>query len=341
MRAAVYHNNRDIRLTELPLPEPGPGELRMRIEASGICGSDVIEWYRVRKAPLVLGHEVAGTVEAVGDGVTRFRPGDRVVAAHHVPCNTCRHCLAGHFSTCDTLRGTTFDPGGFCEQVRLPALNVDRGTFRLPDELSFDEGTFAEPLACVLRGLRVARFEPGASALVLGSGISGLLFVKALAALGAGRIAATDVNVHRLNAAKRFGADAALKAKDAAPWRLREANGGALFDLVVVAAGAPGVVEQGFRSADRGGTVLLFAPLAPGTTATMPCWELWRDQIAIVSTYAGPPADMERAIELLRAGRVAVEDMITHRLPLAETARGFRLVAEGKKSLKVIVRPQE
>ncbi len=176
---------------------------------------------------------------------------------------------------------------------------------------------------------------------MLGSGISGLLFVKALAALGAGRVAATDVNVHRLNAAKRFGADAALKAAEATPWRLREANKGRLFDLVVVAAGAAGVVEQAFRSADRGGTVLLFAPLEPGTTATLPCWEIWRDQISIVSTYAGPPVDAERAIELLRAGRVAVEDMITHRLPLAETARGFRLVAEGKKSIKVIIRPQE
>jgi L-iditol 2-dehydrogenase len=341
MRAAVYHRNDDVRVEERPVPAIGPDELLVRVESSGICGSDVMEWYRLKKAPLVLGHEIAGTVVDAGKRVQRFETGDRVTVAHHVPCNTCRYCLAGHYSLCDTLRSTNFDPGGFCEYVRVPAINVDRGTFIVPDELSFDEGTFAEPLACVLRGLRVARFEPGASALVLGSGISGLLFVKALAALGAGRIAATDVNVHRLNAAKRFGADAALKAKDAAPWRLREANGGALFDLVVVAAGAPGVVEQGFRSADRGGTVLLFAPLAPGTTATMPCWELWRDQIAIVSTYAGPPADMERAIELLRAGRVAVEDMITHRLPLAETARGFRLVAEGKKSLKVIIRPQE
>ena len=341
MRAAVYHGNADIRIEEMPVPKTGDGEILVRVESSGICGSDVMEWYRLKKAPLVLGHEIAGTVVETGKGVKRFKPGDRVTVAHHVPCNTCRYCLAGQYSLCDTLRSTNFDPGGFCEYLRVPPINVDRGTFVVPDELSLDEATFIEPLACVLRGLRVSRFRPGMCALVLGSGISGLLFVKALAALGAGRVAATDVNVHRLNAAKRFGADAALKAAEATPWRLREANKGRLFDLVVVAAGAAGVVEQAFRSVDRGGTVLLFAPLEPGTTAVLPCWEIWRDQISIVSTYAGPPVDTEQAIELLRAGRVAVEDMITHRLPLAETARGFRLVAEGKKSIKVIIRPQE
>ncbi len=341
MRAAVYHRNSDIRIEERPVPKISADEILVRIESSGICGSDVMEWYRLKKAPLVLGHEIAGTVVETGKNVKRFKAGDRVTVAHHVPCNSCRYCLAGQYSICDTLRSTSFDPGGFCEYVRVPAVNVDRGTFIVPDELSFDEATFVEPLGCVLRGLRVARFAPGMSALVLGSGISGLLFVKALVALGAGRIAATDINVHRLNAAKRFGANVALKAKDAPPWKLREANGGRLFDLVITAAGVPGVIEQAFRSADRGGTVLLFAPLEPGSTATMPCWEIWRDQVTIVSTYASPPVDTERAIELLRAERVAVEDMITHRLPLAETGRGFRLVAEGKKSIKVIVRPQE
>ena len=341
MRAAVYRRNDDVRIEEMPVPKIGAGELLIRVESSGICGSDVMEWYRIAKAPLVLGHEIAGTIVETGRGVRRFSVGGRVTAAHHVPCNTCRYCLAGKHSLCDTLRSTNFDPGGFCEYLRVPQVNADRGTFELPDDISFDEATFIEPLACVLRGLRVARFEPGMSALVLGSGISGLLFIKSLAALGAGRVAATDINGFRLNVAKRFGADAAIEAKDATPDRLRAANDGRLFDLVVAAAGAPGVVEQALRSADRGGTVLLFAPLEPGATATMPCWDIWRDQVAIVSTYAGPPADTERAIALLREGRIAVDDMVTHRLPLAETGKGFRLVAEGKKSIKVIVRPQE
>jgi len=341
MRAAVYHNNRDIRLTELPLPEPGPGELRMRIEASGICGSDVIEWYRVRKAPLVLGHEVAGTVEAVGDGVTRFRPGDRVVAAHHVPCNTCRHCLAGHFSTCDTLRGTTFDPGGFCEQVRLPALNVDRGTFRLPDELSFDEGTFAEPLACVLRAQHLAGLAPGRSVLVLGAGLAGLLHLKLAAALGAGRLLATDLLENRREAARRCGAAAVFDGRDDVPRLVRDATAGAGADLVVVCADAPEVYRQAFGSVDRGGTVLVFALPQPGRDVPLPLYELWRDGVRLVTSYAGPPRETAEALELLRAGRVRVTDLITHRLPLAETPRGFALVADGRDCIKVVIRPQE
>jgi L-iditol 2-dehydrogenase len=341
MRAAVYYNNKDVRVEEMPIPKTGDDELLVRIESSGICGSDVMEWYRLKKAPLVLGHEIAGTVARVGKRVKRFKEGDRVTVAHHVPCNTCRYCLAGQHSLCDTLRSTNFDPGGFCEYVRVPAINVDRGTFVIPDELSFDEGTFIEPLACVLRGLRVARFKPGSSVLVLGSGISGLLFIKALGALGAARIVATDIDDHRLSAAKHSGADAAIKAKDATPQKLASLNDGRLFDLVVTSAGAESVVEQAFRSIDRGGTTLLFAPHEPGTAVPLPLSEIWRDQITIVATYAGPPVDTEQAIELLRARRIEVTDMITHRLPLAETPRGFRLVTEGKKSIKVIIKPQE
>ncbi|MGB2876915.1 MAG: alcohol dehydrogenase catalytic domain-containing protein, partial [Dehalococcoidales bacterium] len=157
MRAAVWYNNRDIRIEEMPVPKIGPGELLLRVEASGICGSDVMEWYRLDKAPLILGHEVGAQVVEVGSGVENFKEGDCVSAAHHVPCNTCYYCLRGHHTMCDTLRKTNFDPGGFAEYVRLPAINVERGVFRLPDEMSYEEATFIEPLACVLRGQRIAR----------------------------------------------------------------------------------------------------------------------------------------------------------------------------------------
>lgn len=340
MRAAVYRNNRDVRIEEMPVPRIGDGEILMRIEASGICGSDVAEWYRVRKAPLVLGHEVAGVVEQVGAGVAGFEPGDRVVAAHHVPCNTCRWCLAGHHSVCDTLRSTTFDPGGFCEKVRLPAINVDRGVFRLPDDLSFDEGTFVEPLACVVRAQRIAGVRPGLSVLVLGSGISGLLHVKLACALGAGRVFATDLCDGRLEAARRFGASAAFRADADVPALVRGANDGRGADVVLVCASAPAAMTQAFRSVDRGGTILLFALPDPGVEIPMPMLDLWRDGVTISCSYAGPPRESMEAIDLLRARRVAVADMITHRLPLAETARGFALVAEGRESIKVIIEPQ-
>jgi len=339
MRVAVYYNNRDIRIEERPVPRIGPGEILVRMEASGICGSDVMEWYRIGKAPLVLGHEIAGTIVEAGEGAGEFKPGDRVFVSHHVPCNSCRYCEAGQYSLCETLRSTNFDPGGFAEFIRVPRINVTTGTFRLPDGMSFEEGAFIEPLACVLRGIDTARFRPGRSALVLGSGISGLLFIKAFRALGASRIAATDIEKQRLDTAKRFGADIALHADEAEPDRMREENNGLLYDLVIVCAGGASVFEQAFTLAEQGGTVLLFAPPEPGLELRLPLFRIWRDQIAILSTYAGCPADIEEAIDMIASNRITVTDMITHRLPLEETAEGFRLVSEGTESIKVIIIP--
>jgi L-iditol 2-dehydrogenase len=338
---AVYYRNDDVRLEERPMPEIGPGEMLMRIEASGICGSDVMEWYRMKKAPLVLGHEVAGVVEKVGEGVTKFRKGDRITAAHHVPCNTCRYCLKGEYSVCDTLRSTNFDPGGFAEFVRLPRINVDRGVFRLPDEVSFEEGTFAEPLACVLRGQRTARLQPGESVFVLGSGISGLIHIAAARAQGAGRIMAADISQFRLDAARMAGADAVFMADKEVPERLRKANGGLGADLVIVCTAAPPAINAAFRCADRGGRILFFAPGMPGENFPFPLYELWHDGINVCFSYAGPPADTAEAIELLRAKRVMVQSMVTHRFPLADTGRGFKLVARAQDSIKVIVLPQK
>lgn len=340
MRVAVYYNNRDIRLEERPRPEIGPGELLVRIEASGICGSDIMEWYRLPKAPIVLGHEISGVVEEAGDGVEGFAVGDRVVATHHVPCNTCRYCLTDRHSVCDTLKATHFDPGGFSELVRLPAINVDRGTFKLPDQVSFEEASFVEPLACAVRALRIARLEPGQSVAVLGSGISGVLFIQLARALGAGPVIATDIDEHRLTEAGRFGADAALPADSDVAAGIREANDGRLAERVFVCTGALPAIKQALGCVDRGGTMMWYAPADPGVTFEFPLLEVWANGTNLVHSYAGPPADMQTALDLIAARRVDVVGMVTHRLGLAETQQGFDMVIEGGDSLKVVVEPQ-
>lgn len=340
MRVAVYYNNNDIRLEERPCPLAGPGEISMRVEASGLCGSDVMEWYRLPKAPLVLGHEVAGQVVEVGEGVTTFKPGDRIMATHHVPCNTCRYCLRGEHGVCGTLRTTHFDPGGFAEYVRLPAINVDRGTFLLPDPVSFEEGSFLEPLACVVRAHRIARTAPGTTVAVLGSGISGILHIQMARALGAGRIIATDVNRERLDFATRFGADVALPAGSDVPERIRDANDGRLAELVIVCTAALPAIAQAFRCVDRGGTILLFAPASPGVTYPVPLHDIWKDGITILHSYAGPPQDIVAARDLIASKRLDVASMVTHRLALEETGKGFKLVVEAAHSLKVVIEPQ-
>ena len=338
MRAAFYYNNRDVRVQELPVPNIREGELLVKVEASGICGSDVMEWYRIKKAPLVLGHEIAGTVTEAGAGVTKFKVGDRVTVAHHVPCNSCRYCLAGNHSVCDTLRTTNFDPGGFSEYLRVPAINVERGTFKLPDSMTFGEGTFSEPLGCVVRGMRAARFEPGKTVLVIGSGMSGLLYIRLAKALGAGKIIATDISDYRLNAAKASGADLVLKADSDVPAEVRKFLG-RLADIVVVCVARDSAFTQALKSVDKGGVVSFFAPKEPGETFPIPMFDLWRDNITIVHSYASPPLDTQTALDLIESKRVPVEDLITHRLKLDEAQEGVSLAAGAGDSIKVVIEP--
>ena len=185
MRVAMYYANKDVRIEEMDAPKISPDEVLLKVEASGICGSDGMEWSRKDKVPLVLGHEVAGEIVEVGDKVEKFKVGDRVAATHHVPCNTCHYCLTGHHTVCETLqRGTHFDPGGFAELVRVPAINVDRGVFPIADSVSFEDASFMEPLACVIRGQRQARLQPGQSVFVIGAGISGILHINLARASG-------------------------------------------------------------------------------------------------------------------------------------------------------------
>ncbi len=340
MRVAVYYNNNDVRLEEMPVPSIGQDELLVRVDASGICGSDVMEWYRIMRAPLVLGHEIAGTVAEVGKEVTKYKVGDRVFVSHHVPCNTCHYCLSGHHTVCDTLRTTNFDPGGFAEYLRVPAINVDRGVFLLPDEMSLDEGVFIEPLACVYRGQRMAGIKPGQNVLVIGSGITGLLHIKLAAALGAGTIFATDINPYRLDMASKYGVQV-INAQDNVPERLMELNNGRLADVVIICTGAMPAITQALASVERGGTILFFASPEPGVTVPLPVFDLWKNEVSIVNSYGASPLDITHAIEMINAGRVEVTDMITHRFGLADTGEGFKLVAGAGESMKVIVEPQK
>jgi L-iditol 2-dehydrogenase len=338
MRAAVYYSNSDVRIEERPVPQIGPGELLLRIEASSICGSDVMEWYRKAQAPVVLGHEVSGQVAAVGKEVWRYKEGDRVTAAHHVPCNACRSCLRGHHTLCPILHRTSFDPGGFAEYVRLTPIHVEQGVFPVPDHMSYEEAVFVEPLACVLRGQRMAGLREGDTVLVIGSGITGILHMKLARALGAGRILTVDVSEPRLEAARRLGANLALAASEDVTTRVREANDGRLADLVIVCTGAPAAVAQALASAQPGGVVLLFALPSPEHQVQLNLNQcFWRTDVTVTTTYGAAPGDYAASLDLIASGQVRVTDMITHHLGLSEVGLGFRLVAQAQLSLKVIL----
>jgi len=337
----MYYNNSDIRVEEVPTQQIGSGEILLKSLACGICGSDVMEWYRAHKAPLVLGHEATGEIVEIGENVKRFKKGDRVFVSHHVPCNTCHYCLNGNHTVCDSLRSTNFDPGGFAEYVRVPEINVDRGVFVLPDNMSLEDGTFIEPLACVVRGQRLARIEPGQTVVIIGSGMSGLLHILLARSLGAGKIIATDINEYRMEMARKFGADSVISAHDDLPSHLLKLNSNRLADRVIVTAGADSALNSALQSVDRGGTILFFAPGGPETNLSVPFNDFWKNCITLMPTYGASPLDIEVAIELISSQRVPVKEMITHRLGLAETEQGFKLVNEAQESIKVVIEPHK
>jgi L-iditol 2-dehydrogenase len=337
--AAFYYNNHDVRIEEIPVPGIGEDEALLKVMASGICGSDVLEWYRVPKAPRVLGHEATGVISKVGGKVSSVKVGDRVFVSHHVPCNTCRHCQRGNHTACHTLHTTNYYPGGFAEYVKIPKINVDLGIYKLPDAMSFEEGTFIEPLACVSRGQRLANLQKNDSLLIIGSGISGILHAQLAKYKGVENIVVADINTYRLELAKKFGAHHALNAKDNLPEKLKEVNCGHLADQVVVCTGATSAAMSAMDCVEPGGTILFFAVPDPTVKLQVPINQFWRNEITMRTSYGAAPNDLEDSLKYLATGKLNVKDMITHRLSLREAQEGFRLMAEAGQSLKVILEP--
>jgi L-iditol 2-dehydrogenase len=337
MKVARWYNNRDIRLEEVPTPIPGPREMLVKVISCGICGSDIVEWYRLPRAPLVQGHEIGAQVVAVGDSVNRYKPGDWVFIAPKVPCLKCYYCQNGHYPQCSEIKERL--PGGFAEYILVPEILVEKGTYLLPDSITHDQSTFIEPLACVVRAHRLAEVREGASVLVIGCGMSGLLHVKLAKARGC-KVIAADINKTKLEFAARIGADVTIDAANDIAERLVAENGKKAA-AVILCASADSAIEQAWKCVDKGGVIVLFAVPAPDKKVTVPVNDFWMKEITVrTSYYCGPP-DITEAMKLIESGGIVVDDLITHRLPLTEIARGFQLVLDGRESIKVIIKPNE
>jgi L-iditol 2-dehydrogenase len=335
MRVAMWYNNRDIRIEEQPLRRPGPGEMLVKVMACGICGSDIVEWYRLPRAPLVQGHELGAEVIETGAAVTRFQPGDRVFIAPKVPCLNCRYCKDGHYPQCTGVKDRL--PGGFAEFVLVPETLVECGAYPLPKLISYEQATFIEPLACVVRSQSIAGLKPGQAVLVLGCGMSGLLQVKLAKRQGC-RVVATDIDQKKLERATAFGADLVLPATEDVPQKTKYFFG-RKADAVILCTAALPAVEQAWAAVDSGGAVVFFAVPGPEMPVTIPINSFWtREMRVLTSYYCGPP-DIEASMRLIAAREIDVDALVTHRLPLADIAEGFRLVIEGKEAIKVIIQP--
>ena len=325
MLVAKYYNNNDIRLEQLPTPQIGPGEILVKVRASGICGTDVMEWYRLPKAPRILGHEIAGDiVESKSD---KYHAGQRVFVSHHVPCNDCKFCREDNHTACDTLHSGNYEPGGYSEYVRVPKINVDYGVYVLPDQVSYLEGTMIEPLACGVRGLGLIDLRANHTVLILGCGISGILNIQ-LAKLTGARVIATDINEYRLQKAKEFGADEVRRGDQDLNLKC---------ERVIVCTGAYAAVEQAFKCIDKKGIILFFA--IPNRDIAIPIPDFWRHELTVTSSYGAAPADLAEALEFIANKKINVKDTITQTLPLSQIQQGFKIVAEAKESLKVVLEP--
>ena len=336
MKVAVYYSNDDIRIEERPKPSISSGEILVKMKASGICGTDVMEWYRIKKAPRVLGHEMAGEIVEIGSNVEGFKKGDRVFVSHHVPCYKCHYCVQEKFTACESLHTGNYDPGGFSEFIRVPEENVRFGTFLFPERVTFEDAAMIEPLGCAIAGQNQLGLKEGQTVLIIGSGVSGILHIQ-LTKIKKSKVIATDINEYRLNKAIEFGADYVINAKEYSMDKLKSINDGRLADVVIVCAAAKQAIDNALSSVDRKGKILFFA--VPETQISIPSQRFWRDEITVTFSYGASSDDLQEAIKLIDSGMINVRKMITHRISLSDIVRGFKLAAEAKNSLKVVVVP--
>jgi L-iditol 2-dehydrogenase len=337
MKVSYWYNNQDIRIEEVPTPTPGPKEILVKVISCGICGSDIVEWYRLPRAPVVQGHEIGAEIVAVGDSVKRYKPGDRVFIPPKIPCGTCFYCVNGHYPQCTEIKERL--PGGFAEYILVPEVFVEHGAYLLPKKITYDQSTFIEPLACVVHAQRLAGIKTGDSVLVIGCGMSGLLHLKLAKAKGC-KVIVVDINKKKLEIAARMGADVVIDSRDDVAARLIVEDG-KKADVVLLCTAAEQGLEQAWKCVDKGGKIVLFAVPGPDRNVVVPINDFWMKEMTILTSYYCGPPDITEAMRLIESGSITVDDLITHHLPLVDIAFGFQLVLDGRESIKVIIEPHQ
>ena len=339
MRAAVYYTNRDVRVEERPVPQIGPGEVLVRTEACGLCGGETMEWYLAPRAPRILGHEPAGVIVEVGEGVTSFAMGDRVFVHHHVPCSQCRDCQRGAPTLCPSYSKTHIDPGGFADYFRVPAANVPE-MLPLPDHVSFEEACVIEPMSDCLYGLQALRVVSGDTIAIQGGGFMGLCFVQLARLYPFARIVALDLNDWRLGRALEMGATHVINPlREDAPEALRALNGGRLADAVVSTAPSGKAWQAALDLCGTGATLHVNAPPHPDERVEVDPNRLYFSGITINSAYSSTKAETNAVLQLIAAGRVDTKSLITHRFGLDGAADGIDLIVKAGESIKSVIVP--
>ncbi|HZS72000.1 MAG TPA: alcohol dehydrogenase catalytic domain-containing protein [Candidatus Acidoferrum sp.] len=345
MRAGVYREKGIVRVEEVPVPETGPGEVLIKVAACGICGTDIKKiFHRYVEPPQILGHELAGTVAATGPGVTKFKPGDRVMSFHHIPCTKCFYCRQRLFSQCKQYKttgltaGFTPNGGGFAEYVKAMPWVAERGIIPLPDDISFEEATFLEPINTILKAVQKARVAAGETVLIAGCGPIGLQLLMVTKTAGA-RVYTSDPMAQRRAKSLALGASESFdptNGKLVSEIQARTEGRGA--DAVLVAVAHPAVVVEALAAARPGGRVLLFAANDPVTKIEFPASAVGIDEKEILGSHSAAVDIQEAAAELVLKKQLPVMEIVTHRFPLAQIQEALELAAHPtSESLKILV----
>ncbi len=345
MKVARLYAPGDLRIEDAPVPEAGPGDLVIRVRTCSTCGTDAKIFrfgHHHISLPRVLGHEVAGEVTEVGPGVEDWSVGDRVQVIAAIPCGVCHFCRRGQHTVCEELEsiGYQYD-GGFAEFMRVPrkVLDVD-GVNRVPEHVPFEQASLTEPLACVLNGQELAQVGEGDAVVVLGAGPIGCLHVRLARARGARLVMIADVNQARLDLAARAEPDAAIDStKDDPIDAIRKMTDGRGADVVITATGAGQAQEQALEMTAPRGRISLFGGLPKDdSTIRFDSNLVHYGELSVFGAYGSAPRHNREALSLIADGRVRVDDLITHRMPLADVDRAIATVISGD-GLKVVIEP--
>jgi len=338
MLACFLDAPKKVRVKEVPIPNLTPGDILVRMEASGICGTDLEKIEGQLGPGGILGHEVSGTIEKVANDVTRYKPGDRVVAHHHAPCYHCPDCSRGDFTLCSEFKRSNIDPCGFAEYFRVPQYNVARGAvIPLPPELSFEEGAMIEPTACCIRAIRRAHVQDADNVLIVGLGPTGLTQIQLLRQATTGKIVGSDIIDARLKIGKKRGADETINAlTEDVPAHVRKiAREG--FDLVVVSTGNEKALNQAFSSVRKGGRILLFGAPSQGATYPLNVSDLFSRQIRLLSSYSCVEAELEEAIRFVSEKRLDLKSLLSDRFRLRDAEKAMEFARTSKTAIKTMV----
>jgi L-iditol 2-dehydrogenase len=340
MKVAYYYNNSNVKVELEPVPNPGPGEILVQTKACGVCVADTMEWYLTNRAPLSLGHEPTGIISKLGEGVEKFKVGDRVAVHHHVPCLNCEYCRKGNFTMCATFKNTHIHPGGFAEYFIASPLHVERDVHHLPDNLTFEAGTLMEPLGCVIHAIKKANIKPGDKVILIGTGAMGLLFIQALKYWGIQNLIVYEILDWRKQKATEFGAPNVYtpyeKVEDEQE-RIKEVFNTEGADKVIIAAKDLSAMRFGMQLAAKGGTILFFATPHPDDWIKLYPSSLFFNELTLTSSYSADHLDTKMAIDLLSNGVINSDALISGLYPIEDLSEAIQKTAGRDQSLKNVI----